>query len=146
MRIRLLQAQVESAAARRAAGFLDAFLKVAEKQAAFYEIEQTAWESLNKEFPNGAPKPETANPATKPKPKQRKEIVWPSNVFGLVARTIKLMRTPEDSGVGDTIARVIGPIGGDAYKQWFLETFGKACGCTERQDQLNERFPYEKTT
>lgn len=145
MKIRLLQAQVESAAARRSAGFLDAFLKVAEKQSSFYEIEQAAWEALNKEFPNGAPKLEAATPATKPKPKQRKEIVWPSNVFGLVARTIKLMRALDDNGVGDTIARVVGPIGGEAYKAWFLQTFGKACGCTERQDQLNERFPYEKT-
>jgi hypothetical protein len=67
---------------------------------------------------------------------------WPRNPFGMFARGFKLLRTKEDTGIGDTIARLVGPVGGDAYKQWFKETFGKSCGCTERQQDLNERFPY----
>jgi hypothetical protein len=60
----------------------------------------------------------------------------------MVCRALKLIRTPEDTGAGDTIARIVGPIGGEAYKKWFLETFGRTCGCTERQEKINEQYPY----
>ena len=145
MKIRILEAQVDSAAARRAAGFLEAFQANAVRHELYWEIEQSAWEAINKSFPNGAPRPLTVAAAPKAIPAKKIPIRWPKNAFGFAARAIKLMRTPEDAGVGDTIARVIGPVGGDAYKAWFLETFGKSCGCTERQEQLNETFPYEKT-
>jgi hypothetical protein len=55
---------------------------------------------------------------------------------------VKKLATPEDLGVGDTIARVIGPVGGDAFKLWFEKLFGCSCGCPERQEELNRRFPY----
>ena len=55
---------------------------------------------------------------------------------------MKALAVPEDEGVGDTIARIVGPIGGNAYKVWFKATFGKSCGCTERQSAWNQRFPY----
>lgn len=74
--------------------------------------------------------------------KYRPIINWPMSPFGVMARTLKLFRTPDDKGVGDTLARIVGPIGGDAYKVWFKETFGRTCGCTERQEKINEQFPY----
>ena len=46
------------------------------------------------------------------------------------------------AGLGDTLARCLDPIGGAAYKKWYLATFGKPCGCTERQEHLNQLFPY----
>ena len=58
------------------------------------------------------------------------------------ARVIRLVKTDADRGVGDTISRVIGPIGGEAYKVWFLATFQRPCGCTERQADLNAKFLY----
>lgn len=77
--------------------------------------------------------------------KYRSVSPWPLTPFGLVARSLKLLRTEADTGVGDTLARVIGPVGGTAYKQWFRATFGRACGCVERQANLNQLFPYDKT-
>ena len=61
---------------------------------------------------------------------------WPKILLPL-----KLLARPGDKGLGDIIARTIGPIGGDAYKAWFQKTFGRSCGCTERQDQLNQKYP-----
>lgn len=68
---------------------------------------------------------------------RRRSRAWPS-----WAVRIKRAAIPSDRGVGDTIARLIGPVGGDAYKSWFKTTFGRACGCTERQASLNGQFPY----
>lgn len=62
---------------------------------------------------------------------------WP-----LWAKTLALLATPADKGVGDTIARTIGPVGGDAFKAWYKRLTGKDCGCGERQDALNQRYPY----
>lgn len=61
---------------------------------------------------------------------------WP-----LILQPMKLMAQPGDKGLGDIIARTVGPIGGDAYKNWFQRTFARGCGCKERQDQLNARYP-----
>jgi len=46
-----------------------------------------------------------------------------------------------DRGAGDIIARVIGPIGGTAFKAWYKVTFGKDCGCAGRHEVLNARWP-----
>ena len=75
-------------------------------------------------------------PATTTQP-QPVELPWPA-----WALAVKALASPEDKGVGDTIARIVGPIGGNSYKLWFKATFGKPCGCTERQSAFNHRFPY----
>ena len=62
--------------------------------------------------------------------------LWP-----FMLRPLKLLAIPSDKGLGDIVERVIGPIGGDAYKAWYEKAFGKPCKCTKRQDGLNERFP-----
>lgn len=61
---------------------------------------------------------------------------WP-----LLARPLKLMAKPEDRGLGDIVARTVGPVGGDAFKAWFVEAFGRDCGCGDRQVWLNIHFP-----
>jgi hypothetical protein len=61
---------------------------------------------------------------------------WP-----LILQPIKLLSQPEDTGLGDIIARTIGPIGGDAYKKWYLRVFGKSCGCDQRQETWNALYP-----
>lgn len=61
---------------------------------------------------------------------------WPT-----VLLPIKLLAKPSDRGAGDIIARVIGPIGGDAFKKWYKATFGRDCGCGNRQEALNRRWP-----
>lgn len=52
-----------------------------------------------------------------------------------------MLAKPEDRGLGDIIAREIGPVGGDAYKKWYKTIFGVPCGCTERQEDLNLSYP-----
>lgn len=61
---------------------------------------------------------------------------WPG-----VLLPLKLLAKEGDRGAGDIIARVIGPIGGNAFKAWYKITFGKNCGCGNRQEALNARWP-----
>jgi hypothetical protein len=61
---------------------------------------------------------------------------WPT-----VLLPLKVMAVPEDRGAGDIIARVIGPIGGDTFKIWYRRLFGRSCGCGNRQEVLNRRWP-----
>lgn len=61
---------------------------------------------------------------------------WP-----LILEPFKLLAKDGDKGLGDIVARVIGPIGGDAFKKWHFQLFGKPCSCGDRQDLLNEDFP-----
>lgn len=61
---------------------------------------------------------------------------WP---FAL--RPFKLLAKEGDKGLGSIVERVIGPIGGTAYREWFQAIFGRPCGCSERRDRLNEDYP-----
>lgn len=142
---RLLHSQLAAYARQRGEGYLAAVNAAATLLPTHVEIPTAKLLKINALWPvisSLKPMPPVlSDPVTKP---VAVPVVWPLNMFGVAARVMKLSRTPEDRGVGDTLARVIGPIGGDAYKKWFLEVFGKSCGCQERQDKLNEMFPYEK--
>lgn len=61
---------------------------------------------------------------------------WP-----LLLQPLKLLAKGGDRGLGDIIERVVGPIGGEAYKKWHLKIFGTSCSCSERRDSLNVDFP-----
>ncbi len=61
---------------------------------------------------------------------------WP-----LALIPIKLLANETDRGLGDIVARVIGPIGGDAFKKWYKAIFGTPCGCKERQEDWNATYP-----
>lgn len=61
---------------------------------------------------------------------------WP-----VLLQPLKLLAKDGDRGLGDIVARLVGPIGGDAYKVWYEKIFGRKCGCSERQETLNEDFP-----
>jgi hypothetical protein len=54
---------------------------------------------------------------------------------------LKLLRKPEDKGVGDTVQRIAAKFGGERFKA-FAAKIGLPCGCTDRQAWFNERFPY----
>lgn len=54
---------------------------------------------------------------------------------------LKLMAKEGDKGMGDIVQRVIGPIGGDAFKKWYKRIFGADCGCKERQEDWNASYP-----
>jgi hypothetical protein len=59
----------------------------------------------------------------------------------LWAKALKLLAKPQDKGIGDTVARIIGDEKSAAFKAWYKTTFGKSCGCSGRQLALNARFP-----
>lgn len=61
---------------------------------------------------------------------------WPT-----LLRPMKWLAKSEDKGLGDIIARVVGPVGGDAFKVWYKATFGTACDCEARQEEWNARYP-----
>lgn len=141
---RLLYAQLEIDARRRPPGYVEAFKARSNLFPTHLEINPDAVAELDTAYPLMAtispPPGEGATPP--PVAVNRKIETWPRNPFGMFARGFKLLRTPEDTGLGDTISRLVGPVGGDAYKKWFLEVFGKPCGCSERQEHLNKLFPY----
>ncbi len=67
-------------------------------------------------------------------------IYQPAAEWPMSARIIKRLRSPEDTGVGDTIQRQLGAPG-----RWFkqaAESLGANCGCANRQAWLNRRYPY----
>lgn len=63
------------------------------------------------------------------------EIANPTWVLALKAK-----RAPEDKGVGDTFARLLGTFG-EAFKAT-SKALGIPCNCTRRQAEWNERWPY----
>ncbi len=63
-------------------------------------------------------------------------LPWP-----IYLQPFKLMARPIDRGLGDIIARTIGPVGGDAFKEWYQKTIGQDCGCRDRQIHLNNLYP-----
>jgi hypothetical protein len=49
-------------------------------------------------------------------------------------------------GLGDTIADFTHKTGLDQLAKGYEETTGKSCGCQQRQQQLNQLFPYAPQT
>ena len=71
-----------------------------------------------------------------PIPNETLKLEWPPILVPL-----KRSAKEGDRGAGDIIARVIGPIGGDVFKKWYKTIFGTDCGCGNRQEVLNQRWP-----
>ena len=114
--------QIQARALERPEGYLADVLSYAERDGNVVRLPESAYRKLRRKY----------NP---PSP-------WPMSPFGIAMRAIRPMAIVGELGVGDTLARLIGPIGGEAYKQWFENKFGRTCGCTERQAQLNKQYPY----
>ena len=57
------------------------------------------------------------------------------------AKALSLLKADGEVGLGDTIERIVGPIGGEAFKKW-AKSKGFSCGCSQRKRHLNKRFPY----
>lgn len=52
-------------------------------------------------------------------------------------------RAPGDIGVGDTVQRIAAKFGGERFKK-FAEKVGMPCGCTDRQNEWNKLWPYDR--
>ncbi len=70
--------------------------------------------------------------AVKPIPRDQ----WP-----LWAKGLAKFAAPEDKGIGDVAARMIGAENSAKFKAWHLATFGRPCGCNGRRHGLNIKYP-----
>jgi len=50
----------------------------------------------------------------------------------------------KDKGFGDTLARIFTATGVKAVVEAVAEATGTDCGCSKRQEALNELIPYKK--
>lgn len=50
----------------------------------------------------------------------------------------------KDRGFGDTLARIFTATGVKAVVEAVAKTTGTDCGCSQRQETLNELLPYKK--
>jgi len=58
------------------------------------------------------------------------------------ARWLYRLRTPSETGVGDTLARLFSRLGAGRVERLYRSIVGGQCGCADRQAYLNERYPY----
>lgn len=67
----------------------------------------------------------------------------PCDQWPLWSKALKQFATENDTGIGDTVARMIGDENSAAFEAWYLATFGKSCGCPGRRKQWNLTYPYD---
>ncbi len=70
------------------------------------------------------------------RPAVKLESEWP-----IWAKALKQFATPEDKGIGDVVARLIGDENSAKFKAWHLATFGGPCNCNGRQARWNRQYP-----
>lgn len=70
------------------------------------------------------------------KPTPSKPAEWPWRIKLLALSSIE-----SDKGVGDTAERVFGVFGGNSFKK-YVAILGLKCGCGERKDDWNRRYPF----
>jgi len=58
-----------------------------------------------------------------------------------IVRFVESKRIDSDRGIGDTLERLLASVGGRKYKR-LLSWLGASCGCQNRQDWLNKKWPY----
>ena len=76
-------------------------------------------------------------PVNRPSPSPIPFDQWPRRILWLYKR-----RHEADTGIGDTLARILAAKGADVFKRAFRAITGKDCGCADRQKRLNALYPY----
>ena len=61
---------------------------------------------------------------------------WP-----MWATLLRQLSKPEDKGIGDVVARLIGDENSEKFKSGYKSTFNKDCGCKGRQARWNRLYP-----
>lgn len=67
----------------------------------------------------------------------------PRDQWPWAARLIANRARPGEAGVGDTLARLLGIVGGELYKWFYIWITGADCGCGDRQARLNALYPFD---
>lgn len=57
------------------------------------------------------------------------------------AQTLKAQRIEGETGIGDTVKRILGQTG-ETFSELYQRMTGADCGCVIRQKVLNLEFPY----
>ncbi len=65
----------------------------------------------------------------------------PRDQWPMWAKALAQFSKPDDKGIGDVAARVIGAENSLAFKTWFKATFNRDCGCNGRQKLWNQKYP-----
>ena len=65
----------------------------------------------------------------------------PLDQWPLWAKTMRQFAKPEDRGIGDVVAHMIGEEKSEAFKAWFEATFHRPCGCNGRRSEWNLKYP-----
>lgn len=55
-------------------------------------------------------------------------------------RLLQRLSTPQDIGLGATVKRIAGKVGGKRFIVW-SKRIGLPCGCTEREIEWNRLYP-----
>ena len=108
------------------------------------EEEVTQWLCDNLLIPCYEDKQPYANGFTSDRPGQWQERPVKRKEWPVWAKTVALLKTDADAGIGDTIERTIGHHRSIAFKLWFRGIFGKSCGCSARKAKWNKSFPYSE--
>lgn len=80
------------------------------------------------------------NTAAQPVPPMPAAIPWKQ--WPPWTKALRVLRTSADSGLGDTVERIIGPAQSKAFREWYRLTFDAECGCAERKMKWNAMYPY----
>ncbi len=70
-----------------------------------------------------------------------RDAAIPRDQWPMWAKALSQRATPQDKGIGDVVARTIGPEASGAFKAFYEMTFGKPCGCDGRQKLWNTKYP-----
>lgn len=70
------------------------------------------------------------------------KIPVPREEWPIWAKAIALAASPEDKGVGDTVARTIGDRNSARFKAWFKTIFDRDCNCADRHAAWDTLYPY----
>ena len=91
----------------------------------------------------GPPPTRNAPPPLTIAPKATKHLdPIPHEKWPLWSLAIARLKKEGETGLGDTITRMIGHSNSERFKAWFQRKFGKSCGCEERRVWLNRKYPY----
>lgn len=133
---------LESVAANRAPGYIAACYTAgvndgrgriwftAEAHAAL----RAAWPPLKWAVQSG--KPLGDGPDAGPIPR----AVWPRYIAVLASQA-----QPGEAGAGDTVERLVGPFGGEAWRRWYAKEagiFAAQCRCSAWKARWNALYPY----
>ncbi len=125
---KILLSDLRAISAQRPAGYYDEIVKSGRIETAeIVVLEDEVYAELRKKY--------------RPQAQQNPPQAIPSKDWPVWAKALAWTAKPEDKGIGDVVARMIGPENSEAFKRWYKATTGKNCGCNGRQNLWNIKYP-----